>query len=151
MKNFLVFLPISIILLLTSCAGQNWKSISSDMVWQKDNKISFSIELGNEGKRNIDLLIRHNVHYAFENIPVHIKIKGPSVDYAKTLDIPIKDDSGLFKGEALGDIIDISYRLPLSISKMGKYTLEFSNGATEALFDVMEVGYKLESDEVSAD
>lgn len=132
--------------LLWSCdsAGQ-FKSIGSEMIWRKDNVISFETDYTKSDKtEQVWIMLRHTMHCAYKNVPIQISIEGPN-DFKATevVNILLRDETGLITGSALGDIVDIEHLSKIKLGESGKYTFKFAGASQEDLVDIMEVGLEI--------
>jgi gliding motility-associated lipoprotein GldH len=118
-------------------------------IWKPGNTEVFEFTIDEPGKDyRLLISVRHAGIYPFKDLPVKIKLAGPSgiISERKT-DLKLADEKG-FIGDPAGDIwdIDILYKKGKIFPTKGKYKVEVSNRSKTPLPGVMEIGVKVKEE-----
>ena len=123
-----------------------------EMTWDAKNKITFEVNIDDTtAYHNLYVNVRHASQYPYANLFVFIIIKFPNGKLAKdTLECPLADESGQWKGEGMGDIWDdqILWKPKVKFPLPGKYTFEYEHAMrTEQVPFLMDIGLRVEKAE----
>ena len=151
MKNYLLYTLI--VLCMFACGSKSiysdYQSVSSEMVWHKGQSVDFEFDLKpEEANAKLKLLFRHNVYFRYNNMPVQVVItcnkkKTPPNALPQVINIPVRDESGLVTGSALGDIVDVEYLTDITLPTAGKYNISILPATMEDVLDAMEIGVEV--------
>jgi gliding motility-associated lipoprotein GldH len=122
----------------------------SDNTWHAKDSVAFQPEIKEVSKSyEIILNLRHTQHYACKNIIFSMSISAPDgkmLSY-ELLDMPLADNSGMWSGEWLGDIVDqkLILKRNYTFPQAGKYTFRFAQQMRdkEKLRSIMTVGLEI--------
>ena len=71
------------------------------------------------------------------------KKETPPTTLPQVINIPVRDESGLVTGSALGDIVDVEYLTDIKLPTAGKYNISILPATTEDVLDAMEIGIEV--------
>jgi len=147
MKNYLLYTLIA--LCMFACGSESiyseYQSVSSEMVWHKGQSVDFGFDLKpEEANAKLKLLFRHNVYFRYNNMPVQVVITcNKKQTQTQVINIPVRDESGLVTGSALGDIVDIEYLTDITLAAAGNYQISILSATAEDVLDAMEIGIEV--------
>lgn len=139
-------------LLISSCDPRrvfdNNKAIP-DNVWNKGNKISFSVPISDTvSPHNVYINVRNAEGYPYSNLYLFIHTTFPDgKKFTDTLECTLADANGKWLGEGAGDIFDnqILFKRNVRFRQAGTYTFEFEHAMRlDKLPLIMDVGIRIE-------
>lgn len=149
MKKMLVlFLPISLVVLLTSCdqrVFQEYRDIPGNR-WDRNKPVTFNVEITDTLQAyDVELAIRHTSYYSFANLKVNVFSTFPSGETrTRDLDLMLREKDGSFIGEGAGDLWDIEfeYLSDFTFPQKGTYVFTVQNVMPlPETPDIMQVGW----------
>ena len=122
----------------------------NDYAWDKFETFTFDFEVDDISvKYDIYLAIRHAHIYPFDNLLISTVMTTPSGEKRYTdYDLAIKDKSGEFLGDGMGDLYDINIpiRKGFIFQEKGKCSIEFENRMSRLRTPaILEVGLIVEA------
>lgn len=122
----------------------------SDMTWPAKDSLTFQPEIKDISKSHeIILHLRHTQYYECKNIIFSMSITAPDgklLSY-ELIDMPLADNSGMWAGEWLGDIVDqkLILKRGYTFPQAGKYTFRIAQQMRdkEKLRAIMSVGLEI--------
>lgn len=153
LKYLLILMIVSFFAVeFTACksAAFSKRHSFSDNTWHAKDSVAFEPEIKDAGKTyEIILNLRHTQHYECKNIIFSMSITAPDgklVSYEQ-LDMPLADNSGMWSGEWLGEIVDqkLILKRNYKFAQTGKYTFRFAQQMRdkEKLRSIMTVGLEI--------
>ena len=121
----------------------------SDGVWNKDEKISFEVEIADTiTPHNFYVNVRNADGYPYSNIYIFITTIFPDHKFSRdTLECILSDETGKWLGNGLGDIFDnqIFFKKGVRFPGRGKYTFVMEQAMrADELPLIMDVGLRIE-------
>ncbi len=146
MKHLVILLMIS--LTLTACdTGDSYSDHKefSDILWHKTDQPKFEFEITKEANYRVALDLRLVYGYTFRNIKLDVAMANETANISFPLDFPVRNEDDSYKGDVMGDIIDIQETIVKdTLLPVGKYTFILDEKMdNKTLPFVMEVGIVL--------
>lgn len=153
LKHFILLIALSMLAVeFTACKSAVFskRHSFSDNTWHSKDSVTFEPEIKDVDKTyEIILNLRHTQHYECKNIIFSMSITAPDgklLSYEQ-LDMPLADNSGMWSGEWLGDIVDqkLILKRNYKFAQAGKYTFRFAQQMRdkEKLRSIMTVGLEI--------
>jgi gliding motility-associated lipoprotein GldH len=144
-------LLILIVLCNLSCNSKsiyNEKYIFEDFNWSKDEKIAFNpdIEIKNTGTQYQGVIhIRYITGFSYKYLNFKLSITSPNGSQStKEISIQMLTDDKEYRGDGMGDIWDIEYKMaePIIFRESGKYQIEIISMMREQPVNfINEIGF----------
>jgi gliding motility-associated lipoprotein GldH len=129
-KSILLIMIVSSNLSCNSRTIYNEKYIFEDFNWSKDEKIAFhpDIEIKNVGTQYQGVIhIRYITGFSYKYLNFKLSITSPKGSQStKEISIQMLTDDKEYRGDGMGDIWDIDYKMaePITFHESGKYQIE---------------------------
>ncbi|MCO4805470.1 gliding motility lipoprotein GldH [Salibacteraceae bacterium] len=113
--------------------------------WAYDQPVSFTTEVSDTlATHNFYIQLRHGGDYKYQNLIVFFRTYYPNNTFiTDTVDCPLAETDGKWKGSGLGDILDnrIVFKINQTFPQAGTYNLELQHGMrSDSIHEIYDVG-----------
>lgn len=138
--------------LVVACVNLNVyekNQVINSALWPNDKIFRFEyISHDTLSSKNVDINLRHNDFYKYNNIYLFVTTIAPDGKSIKdTIEFTLADAKGKWVGSGVGNIYDLRliYRQNISFGQIGKYIFYIQHGMREKeLKDITDVGIRIE-------
>lgn len=114
-------------------------------IWAYEQPVTFTAEVDDTlANHNFYIQLRHGGDYKYQNLIVFFRTYYPNNTFiTDTVDCPLAEPDGKWKGSGLGDILDnrIVFKINQKFPQTGTYNFELQHGMRpDSIHEIYDVG-----------